>query len=220
MPRIKDYSLLIDKNLVTEQEMPEPIGLLLYRKFNFKNMKQELEQFEETIKTMETYEQKYNEIVERIKELHAAGNSLTKKQMEIILPELAESEDERIIEQIKFAVMQMSSDREDTKKECLAWLEKQKEQKPVKWSKEDEELINYLSSVLQFVYEKDAHGLGLKAIDAEIWLKSLHPQPHWKPSKEQMGALNYAYCELFKRSDVEHNILGPLCKLIDELKKL
>ena len=54
--------------------------------------------------------------------------------------------------------------------------------------------------------------------EAEIsWLKSLR-QPHWKPSKEQIGALNYAYCELFKRKDVGHNILGPLQKLIDDLK--
>ena len=45
-------------------------------------------------------------------------------------------------------------------------------------------------------------------------------QPHWKPSEEQIGALNYAYCELFKREDVGHNILGPLQKLIDDLEKL
>lgn len=43
---------------------------------------------------------------------------------------------------------------------------------------------------------------------------------HWKPSEEQIGALNYAYCELFKRGDVGHNILGPLQKLCDELNEL
>ena len=48
----------------------------------------------------------------------------------------------------------------------------------------------------------------------------LHIKPRWKPSEEQMGALNYAYCELFKREDVGHNILGPLQKLLDDLKKL
>ena len=45
-------------------------------------------------------------------------------------------------------------------------------------------------------------------------------KPSWKPSKEHMGALNYAYCELFKRKDVGHNILGPLQNLIDTLSKL
>jgi len=28
--RIKDYSLFIDRNLVTERKLPEPWGLLLY----------------------------------------------------------------------------------------------------------------------------------------------------------------------------------------------
>jgi hypothetical protein len=46
---------------------------------------------------------------------------------EHLFPELRESEDERIIEEIKFAVMQMPSERQDTKNRCLAWLEKQKE---------------------------------------------------------------------------------------------
>lgn len=45
-------------------------------------------------------------------------------------------------------------------------------------------------------------------------------KPQWKPSKEQIGALNYAYCELFKRKDVEHNILGLLQKLIDDFREL
>lgn len=28
--RIKDYSLFLDRNLVTERKLPEPCGLLLY----------------------------------------------------------------------------------------------------------------------------------------------------------------------------------------------
>lgn len=42
----------------------------------------------------------------------------------------------------------------------------------------------------------------------------------WKPSEEQMGALYYAYCELFKRQDVGDNVIGPLQSLIDTLSKL
>lgn len=51
------------------------------------------------------------------------------------------------------------------------------------------------------------------------WVEVMQEE-HWKPSEEQMGALNYAYCELFKRGDVRHNILGPLQELCDDLKKL
>lgn len=64
---------------------------------------------------------------EATKVYHGLLNQKIKEAFEVFAPELRESEDERMIEQIKFAVMQMPSDREDTKKECLAWLEKQKE---------------------------------------------------------------------------------------------
>ena len=80
---------------------------------------------------MENYEQKYKEIVERVKELHAAGNFFTKKQMEIILPQLAESEDERIRKNL---IRMVQNVRNDSTEEgyydipfdnYLAYLEKQ-----------------------------------------------------------------------------------------------
>lgn len=69
------------------------------------------------------------EAIKNIKRLIGFSETLD-ESISTLFPELKENEDERIIEQIKFAVMQIPSDREDTKKECLAWLEKQKEQKP------------------------------------------------------------------------------------------
>ena len=91
---------------------------------------------------MENYEQKYKEIVERVKELHAAGNFFTKKQMEIIFPQLAESEDERIrkvlVSIVKWLGFDSSffTDNSVTKSEVLAYLEKQKES-GIKWFKSD-----------------------------------------------------------------------------------
>ena len=41
-------------------------------------------------------EKEYNEAFKRAKELHETGNALTKQQMEIVFPQLAESEDERV----------------------------------------------------------------------------------------------------------------------------
>lgn len=52
------------------------------------------------------YEKKYNELVERVKEFHEAGNALTKAQMEIILPELRESEKAKT----KIAIIQFFRD--------------------------------------------------------------------------------------------------------------
>lgn len=40
----------------------------------------------------------------------------------------------------------------------------------------------------------------------------------WKPNEEKISALNYAYCELFKRENVGNNILSSLQSLIDELR--
>lgn len=44
------------------------------------------------------------------------------------------------------------------------------------------------------------------------------PRKEQKFGEEEIGALNYAYCELLKRKDVGHNILGPLQKLCDKLR--
>lgn len=74
----------------------------------------------------------------------AYGIPVTKAQheaLQFLIPELRESEDEMIIEEIKFAVIQMPSERQDTKDRCLAWLEKQKEQK--------EELVHRLNGLMQ-----------------------------------------------------------------------
>ena len=81
------------------------------------------------------YEKAYKESFEAAKGLHEAGNALTKKQMEIVFPQLAESEDERIRKDIINLIYwlkgnpslcsQYYKDRYD---DMLAYLEKQKEQ--------------------------------------------------------------------------------------------
>lgn len=80
------------------------------------------------------YEKAYKESFEAAKGLHEAGNALTKKQMEIVFPQLAESEDERIRKDIINLIYwlkgnpslcsQYYKDRYD---DMLAYLEKQKE---------------------------------------------------------------------------------------------
>ena len=61
----------------------------------------------------------------------------------------------------------------------IAWLEKQKEQKPAEWSEEDEKMLH---GIEQCVYDNVANiGTVNKYID---FLSSLRPS--WKPSEEQM----------------------------------
>lgn len=76
---------------------------------------------------MDTYEKKYNKALKWMRELYPGLHGATKEDAEHYFPELRKSDDERVIEEIKFAIMQMSSGREDTKQRCLAWVEKQKE---------------------------------------------------------------------------------------------
>ena len=112
------------------------------------------------------------------------------------------------------------------------------------WSEEDEEISKRIISDLRWGRRNSVSDKDIRQYDEEInWmenkLKSLRPQYHgdvtmteaykmgleageassWKPSEEQIGALNYAYCELFKRKNVGHNILFHLQKLIDHLRE-
>ncbi len=89
-------------------------------------------------------------------------------------------------------------------------------QKSAEWSEEDEDMRYKASAVLnklcasneEFVW---AHSTLVKVF---YWLKSLRPQPHWKPSEEQMDALKYALGEggKFNKAALE--------SLYEQLKKL
>lgn len=78
------------------------------------------------------YEKEYNEMVRRCKELHESGNALTKQQMEIVCPQLAESEDERIRKGLlrHFKNKTKPYWNEIAVKDIIAYLERLKEQKP------------------------------------------------------------------------------------------
>ena len=94
-------------------------------------------------------------------------------------------------------------------------------QPKLEWSEEDEHrrdgIIHWLREY-QWQFNPKYDSISIESIESLIdWLKSLRPS--WKPTEEQMGALDYAYGELFKRGDVGHNILGPLQKLCDECRR-
>ena len=98
-------------------------------------------------------------------------------------------------------------------------------QKPVEWNEEDKRAIDRACVALRAYSNGELpEFLPSELLGYADRLQSLRNRPkssdNWKPSEEQMGALNYAYCELFKRGDVGHNILGPLQNIIDTLSKL
>lgn len=71
-----------------------------------------------------------------------------------------------------------------------------KEQKPVEWSEEDEKMKERLITRLNWITyntRTDGTSPNITFFDEIDWLKSL--RPGWKPTEEQMEALNYAIAE-------------------------
>ena len=162
-------------------------------------------------------------------------------------PELRESEDERIRKAIVGLIEELQrSDKYFAGVELtdmLAYLEKQKEQKPAEWddykdkvnvpycssepewSEEDEDMLNSCISSIEeakenrYAYKETD---GDTSYDHEIaWLKSLRPDSYkncnsrWKPSEEQMKALEDAF-----RKDGSDKYRKTINSLYQQLKKL
>jgi len=148
------------------------------------------------------YEKAYKEALERAKKRFDAnptdgyvgyGNEILKE----IFPELKESDDEKIREALIMYFGDMQEDeplgRGITNRDALVYLEKQKEQKPAEWSEEEHKRIERIIDVLDWAEEKGRISYS-DFIDYSIILSALRPQPHWKPSEEQMEALKALNC--------------------------
>lgn len=109
-----------------------------------------------------------------------------------VFPELKESEDERIRKNCIHFLGLQKAHHADTSEidECISYLEKQKEQKPAEWSEEDEKMLE------TFLHKLEVCDLltNKEVAWAKHRLKSIRPQPRWKPSEEQMEAFRiYLY---------------------------
>ena len=124
------------------------------------------------------YKNKYNEALERAREL---SKTITGANYEYIFPELKEDEDELtwlknyISEEAYYLSMDIR-DCEDRLKlqklqKSLAWLEKQGEQKPVEWSEYDEHKVK---DIIYFLNSAKKHYASTVELDACVrWLWSL-----------------------------------------------
>lgn len=83
-------------------------------------------------------------------------------------------------------------------------------QKPAEWSEEDKHCIHQLILFCENCMQQDS-----EAIRCATWLKSLRPQPHWKPSEEQMKALEDAF-----RKDGGNEYRKIINSLYNDLQKL
>ena len=88
------------------------------------------------------------------------------------------------------------------------------EQKPAEWSEEDERLLTKLMTFVDIeCFDRECNGQ--EVID---WLKSFRPQPHWKPSEEQMDILDKVYHYLWADKNATADMQDGLGDFIDELK--
>lgn len=131
-------------------------------------------------------EKKYNEALEQAKKELATCCSMDCDAARLIFrlfPQLRESEDERIRKAVVSLVYEMKGTYQSFAKveldNMVAWLEKQKEQKPAEWSEEDEDMLNSCISSIEeakenrYAYKETD---GDTSYDHEIeWLKSLRP---------------------------------------------
>lgn len=86
-------------------------------------------------------------------------------------------------------------------------------QQPAAWSEEDKD------KVVKYLHDKDGGMLWSKATEiTEDILGIIRPQPHWKPSEEQMNVLKEAVL-YFGNSWVSHK-QEVLQSLYNDLKKL
>lgn len=143
------------------------------------------------------YEKAYNEAIKRAKAAIdiAADKDLVKGVATTIFPELSESEDEKIRKSIIATIEQCPDDFLNPKNRdrMLAWLERQKEQKPVQSEEEKEYIRTLKSRIADFLRGKDKDEVDTTYYQRICdWLDGRHVEqrpaecPSWKPSAEQM----------------------------------
>ena len=98
--------------------------------------------------------------------------------------------------------------------EALEWVRTHgspfKEQtQSAEWSEEDEEMLSNI------IDDYDEHDELVDGIGKVTWLKSLLPQPHWKPTEDQLEALDWVIATT-KDKDY-NNILDSLYKDLENL---
>lgn len=189
----------------------------------------------------EDYKKKYEEMVQRAKELHEAGNELTKRQMEIVCPVLAESEDEKIrkwlynmVENLGYPADEAAEkELEEMQPLALAYLEKQKKSLHIEktckdngdtFTDEDERIRK---GMIRFLESEQAEGIFTH--EARLsWISYLERQKEQKPteylSKQKVYDIMNKLTELSTSDLIPieseeyvriHEITSDVCSLLD-----
>lgn len=162
----------------------------------------------------------YDKALKQIKECTPDENGFVTIYPNEIFPELKESEEERIKNEI-IDYISTADDKELIPYESwIAWIEKQGEQKTT-WSEDDEKTLQ--SIILDFKDFKHDHASCLAPhFDICIaWLKSLKDRYTWKPTEEQINAIRLARNSFVRNDYSGCSFLNKtLLELENQLKKI
>ena len=163
------------------------------------------------------YKKRYEDMVRRCKELHKDGNALTKKQMEIVCPELAKSEDERIrkwiLEYLYDGLRKADEQFKDHFKSAIDWLERQKEQKPTN----DSVLETAIRSIKAMCDSYEKNGVFKDEIERLKKSNLLYPAEQWDAGFGFACEQILSFLDTIKEQPVE--IQKYRAYLIDEVEK-
>lgn len=154
------------------------------------------------------------EAFERARSAYGTG-AYDDATLEFVFPQLKESEDERsrkwILEYLYDGLRKADEQFKGQFKTAIAYIEKQKEQKPVEWSEEEKNKIESIKTLVTIGRFDDINTI------KTIWelLDSLSHS--WKPSEEQMKALKWAIEYL---ADIENDCASALTLLEFDIQKL
>jgi len=158
------------------------------------------------------YKEKYEMALEGIQEILSSGEDSIKMsrlqlRLQGIFPELKESEDKRMVKFIKNQLFNIKKtitenyelDVKLTK--AIDWLEKQGEQKSAIWSEEDEINLNYITRVIERLYDKQEKNYLKESLERKInWLRTLkdriQPQQKQEWSEEDYNEIETIACHL------------------------
>lgn len=149
-----------------------------------------------TIMTIEEKAKRYDEAINVAKDSFNYPDFPGFIRADVVFPELAESEDERIRKALVEMVHDTTGDSlwidyNVHKEDAIAWLEKQGKQKPT-WSEEDETMLCYIEGHLEYLKNDKGYSSSEDQIMLKRqleWLKSLKDRYTWKPTTEQLREL-------------------------------
>ena len=107
------------------------------------------------------YEKKYNEALNWMRELYPGLHGATKEDAEHYFPELKESKeskDEKMRKSIIDVIQRAGFISSEYKYEAIAWLEKQKEQKPITINQDEKEFLADEIAAFLCNYDKEFDG--------------------------------------------------------------